>query len=132
VTFFHCLILFYIFTEVKFLSLIFAFYIGGIIIQPSLSVLINKIETQEVCDDQCCSNEGSCDSNGCDDQKNNDCCPSGICNPFESCACCVGFSITKPIIGITSNDVNVNYSEPEIKKVHYGFSSDCFHPPEIV
>lgn len=118
----------------KLLSLIFVFYVGVIIVQPSISVLINKIEMQEVCDDQFCSEEQSCIDNGCDDQKSksSDCCPGGICNPFESCACCFGFSITKPIIEISTNDVNVNYAQPEIKKVHYGYSSDCFHPPEIV
>lgn len=111
------------------------FYIGVLTVQPSLSVFANKTETEEACNDQCCSDEQNCsDEKSCDDQKGNcnDCCPGGICNPFESCACCFGFSITKPIVEITTNHININYTQSEIKKIHYGYGSHCFHPPEVI
>ena len=122
-------LIFYIFIRVKFLSLIF-----GLVIQPTVALLGSQKEEQEVCSDQCCSDEESCNGNTCDDEKSdtNDCCPGGICNPFEQCACCFGFSVTKPTLEITSINVYINYIEAEIKKLHYGYSSDCFHPPKIV
>lgn len=118
----------------KFLSLIFVFCISGLIIQPTLSVLLNNKPQQELCDNQCCSEDQSCDDKRCHEEQSNEngCCPGGICNPFESCACCCSLNITKPVIEVSSNDVIINYTQVEIEKVNFGHSSDCFHPPEIV
>lgn len=120
--------------EVKVFSYILVFYIGVLTALPTYSAFANETETRELCSENCCSEDQSCDENSCDSKtsNSNECCPGGICNPFESCACCFGFSINKPVIQIAGNKINVTHFQPEIQKVQFGFTYDCFRPPEIV
>lgn len=39
---------------------------------------------KEECSDDCCSSN----NDNSQEQKGPDCCPSGICNPFQICSCC--------------------------------------------
>lgn len=84
-----------------------------------------------------CCEEGVCDGCGTKDapkdkqQHNDDCCPNGVCNPFQSCNCCFlhvveKFQIVpKPILGSPTQKFSL-YNE----SLTSTYTASFFHPPE--
>lgn len=60
------------------------------------------------------------------------CCPKGVCNPYQSCCCFVGFKVEKQTFK------TLVIAETKVKapvkndKVISSFSADYFQPPEII
>jgi hypothetical protein len=84
--------------------------------------------TNEQCTEDCCSN----DTQSSDEQKGPDCCPTGICNPFQVCACCV--TIPTENISFQFNPyLTETKNKPTADKfILSDFTNDCWQPPETV
>lgn len=82
--------------------------------------------TNEQCSKDCCSKNS--DNN--DDQKGPSCCPTGICNPFQICSCCV--TIPSENINFQHNVcvTEINNRPTEDKFTLSDFTNDCWQPPE--
>ena len=110
----------------KFSAFILATYISLLTVQPVITVIASALnmQTEECCGDECCNHEQQ-DKPGKQDQ-------TGTCNPFQACAYCFGCYISEPIFQVVAIQ-QIEFLHPSIKdNFTSGFSSDCFHPPEIV
>ena len=105
------------------------------IILLTISILtvapVSQINSEnEQCTEECCSNDN--DSQSSSDQKGPDCCPTGICNPFQICACCV--TIPTENISLQFNEfITETSNRPTADKFNLSdFANDCWQPPETV
>lgn len=117
----------------KLLSFIAAVYIIGLVMQPSLAVGWKSFAGQMFCETECCAGDPADTDKSCSSGKSDahDCCPDGVCNPFESCDCCPGFSILSAQTDFMTKSTILSLSLPPTEKILLGYSIDCFQPPEI-
>lgn len=106
----------------KFLASILVFTILALTIAPVSQIYSLK----EECADECCSaNDGSAD-----ECQGPDCCPTGICNPFQICACCVTIpSESEFQFTIYHTEINSNPAVKELALSDY--KRECWQPPEM-
>lgn len=124
---------FYLRMGMKFLAFILTFYFGCLIVQPTVNFISSLSQAdEECCTDQCCEADGDCEESPCDQQSSNGCCPGGICNPFESCACCFGYTLVQLTVETAEVELLKSHLSPTSEQVELGVNSDCFHPPEVV
>lgn len=81
---------------------------------------------KEECSEDCCSNN----NNSSEEQKGPDCCPTGICNPFQICSCCVTIPSEN-----TGFQFKIYLTESKNKSIVDNFTlsdytRDCWQPPE--
>ena len=108
----------------KLLATILTLIISILTVAPILQIY----STSEQCTEYCCSN----DTQSSEEQKGPDCCPTGICNPFQVCACCVTIS-TENISFQFNPYITENKNRPTVDKFNLsGFTKDCWQPPETV
>ena len=120
----------------KFISFILATYICFLTVQPAVTAFYSTLtqQTVETCGDNCCSHKqaDSKQKPDTDKQDPNNCCPNGICNPFEQCACCIGVTVGQPTYKLIATVLINEFTFPTSVNITSNYSADCFHPPEIV
>lgn len=84
----------------------------------------------EQCSENCCSNDENTQNST--DQNGPDCCPTGICNPFQVCACCV--TLPTDNISFQFNPyLTPTKNRPTADKFDLSeFTKDCWQPPETI
>lgn len=84
--------------------------------------------TNEQCAEDCCSN----DTQNGEEQKGLDCCPTGICNPFQICACCVIIPTENICFQFNPYHIEIK-NRPTVDKFNLSdFTKDCWQPPKTV
>jgi hypothetical protein len=118
---------------VKLLSFISALYVISLVMQPSLALCRKSFSAESFCETECCADAPTDMKKSCTSGKSDshDCCPGGVCNPFESCDCCPGFSILSAQTDFMTKSTILSLSLPPTEKILLGYSIDCFQPPEI-
>jgi hypothetical protein len=114
----------------KFIAIIFVTYISVLTIQPLATTFYSYMTEQECesfCDDTCCKDEQASDK-----QDENNCCPNGVCNPFEQCNCCVGVTISHNCFQPIEMMLYTNFIQPIATDINSNYSADCFRPPKTV
>lgn len=116
----------------KLLALILATLISSLTIEPTVQLLGGSDNFEETCSNNCFESDDSC-SQDTDSQKQDpsDCCPGGICNPFQVCACCCGGIIGRPSLALVISSIKTNHNKPSQNNPVLGFRFDCYHPPEV-
>lgn len=116
----------------KLFAIIFAIFISLLTIQPAIRLLMGSDNCEEVCSDGCCESDGICSDNSNFHTKSfKNCCPIGICNPFQSCTCCPGGIVRRVSLVLVISSVKTNHNQPNQSNPVLGFRSDCYHPPEV-
>lgn len=116
----------------KLLAVIVAIFITVLTIKPTVQLLDSS--TLEVCcETSCCVSDDYCSkASNPQQQDTNNCCPGGVCNPFETCNCCCGGIVGRPSITSSVSFIKINYSSVTQNDLVLGFQSDCYQPPESV
>lgn len=116
----------------KFLAAILATFISVLTVQPVIQLFAGSDANEEICCESCCSSDKSCAQDS-DSQKQdaNECCPDGLCNPFQVCAYCCGGIVSGPFLALVTSSVKINYNQPTKNNLVLGFRSNCYHPPEV-
>ena len=119
----------------RFLSFILATYILSLTVQPVVKDIYTSFTqqtTEDCCGESCC-NDAQADSKQepCTQDPNN-CCPEGICNPFQQCSCCSVVIASQSTLNFITTVIASNFIVAISTDIASGYSADCFHPPEIV
>lgn len=122
----------------KFLTIFLAFVVVWLSVAPQSAELCQKsmasAETS-CCDGGHCATTETGQSGKADDthKGTNDCCPGGICSPFQTCAGCSiikveGFQLPAPLVSLIQKEkVRSAYTVPVSH-----FIGDFFQPPEWI
>jgi hypothetical protein len=115
----------------RFLTLILTTTILFLAVKPGIDLIsVNNVSEVMCCEGSCSSNTESDKSS--DTKKENNDCSGKLCNPFQTCGCCLLFLNAQEI-------QEINIQDPNFKKQffsHYsGFNSqftpDFWQPPKI-
>jgi hypothetical protein len=119
--------------NMKLFAAMLAIFIISLTIQPTIQFLMSSDNSKKVCSDICCQSKDSCsnDSNS-QTQSSKDCCPGGICNPFQVCTCCCGGIVGRPSLARVISSIKTNHNPTSQNNPVLGFRSDCYHPPEAI
>lgn len=110
----------------KLLSYLLAFFVVFLTIQPTIALANEKPETN-CCGSSCCSEEEETPK---DTKQNKNDCSNQNCNPFQSCGCCIGFTVKAGFNQIQPPIVQqpLHVSKVESSISHY--SPDVWQPPK--
>lgn len=101
--------------SLRLFATIFLTYVTLLIVQPLASFIAQVT---------CCHQEQS--------QETGKCCPDGVCNPFEQCACCPGVTISQETFDLTKMDFAIVIVSAHYQGAVSTYSSDFFHPPNFI
>ncbi len=110
----------------KFVATILFLIITFLTVAPIVSLIPANTE----CSNNCSSADNN--ENTCDEQNGRDCCPNGICNPFEVCTCCVTLPTENNKIKIAVYQTALLNKQTAENSALTDFTADCWHPPKTV
>lgn len=112
----------------KWLSYIFTFVVVLLTVQPTL-VLASENHVSECCGSSCCEEEN--EDSPKDNQKKSNNCKDQNCNPFQSCGCCLGFTVKSEFYGVQSPIVQKAILVSRIENFISQYTPDFWQPPKI-
>jgi hypothetical protein len=114
------------------LTFLVVLYVAFLALFPAISEIYKAAEDNvQCCEKDCCKGNSSGEKQGSDSQEQGDCCPMGICNPFDLCACCIGFIPSGQIIPVLNIQAMKMLRISITPSTGSDYSSDCWNPPKI-
>jgi len=111
----------------KGVSYLLAFLLVFLTIQPTIAFGTEKPETN-CCGSSCCSEEEKIPE---DTKQNKNDCSDQNCNPFQSCGCCIGFTVKAGFNQIQSPIVQQPTLVSKVESSISHYTPDVWQPPEI-
>lgn len=117
----------YLWYSMKWLSYILTFVVVVLAIQPTLA-LVSEKPVSEYCGSSCCYDVQDAPKdteNKSGDFKDQN------CNPFQSCGCCLGFTVKSGFFGMQPPMINKSTLVSCIENSSSQFTPDFWQPPKI-
>lgn len=111
----------------KWLSCILTFVVVLLTVQPML-VLASEKPVSECCGSSCCDEEEDAPK---DTQKKGGDCKDQNCNPFQSCGCCLGFTVKSSFFGIEPPVIQKATLISRIENSISQYTPDFWQPPKL-
>lgn len=90
-------------------------------------VLASEKPLSECCGSSCCND----DETSKKDQPTNDNCKDQNCNPFQSCGCCLGFTVKSGFFGVQPPIIQKATLISRIENSISQYTPDFWQPPKI-
>jgi len=113
----------------KLTASILLFWFGLLTVQPAVAEVCQAMQSQEQCCKKDCCEEK--ESKPCK-EADKDCCAGSLCTPCSICSCCFTATVEKETFSFTRNSERTSLNVIQNLNFLSGFTSQCFHPPEIV
>lgn len=110
----------------KWQSYILAFWVVFLTVQPTIAFANSQQESE--CCGSCCENESS---NQKKDQPTKNDCKDQNCNPFQSCGCCLGFTVRTSLLKIEAPELQKSILTITKENSISHYSPDVWQPPKI-
>lgn len=117
----------------RFLSLIFSFYLLFLAVEPGIKAIFSGQPISECCGGSCTpiKDEKKEQSNDQGNQDKNNTSHNADCNPFEACKACLGYTIS---ISSCQFAINIDYVDlplPVSDDIPSNLALDFWQPPKI-
>lgn len=111
----------------KWLSYILTFVVVLLTVQP-MFVLASEKPVSECCGSSCCDEEEDAPK---DTQKKDGDCKDQNCNPFQSCGCCLGFTVKSGFFGVEPPVIQKAILISRIENSISQYTPDFWQPPKL-